>query len=139
MISVETKDIRIAFATDDGTSTSAHFGRAQYYEVVTISNGVVACRKQREKPSHHAFGHHAENQRGDRDTCSDHERPGKHKAMVVPIADCQIIVSRGMGSRAYDHFAAACIKPVVTNQRLISDALSQIIQGTVDGHPERLH
>lgn len=136
--SIDTKNIRIAFVTDDGASISPHFGRARYYKVVTISNGTVVSQEQREKMGHHSF-----NQPGDEHSghgaMPDHGDRGKHEAMVKPISDCRILVARGMGAGAHDHLSAAGITPVITNCRTIAEALEQIAHGSLDNHPERLH
>ena len=35
---MDTTNIKVAFVTDDGTTISQHFGRARYYEVLTVAN-----------------------------------------------------------------------------------------------------
>ena len=46
---MENKTLSIAIATDDGITISQHFGRAMYYEVLSIENGKVVKRERREK------------------------------------------------------------------------------------------
>ena len=42
-------NIKIAAITDDGQTISQHFGRAAYYAVLTIEDGKIIAREQREK------------------------------------------------------------------------------------------
>ena len=39
--------MKIAVVTDDGTTICQHFGRAQYYSIITIENGKVKGKEQR--------------------------------------------------------------------------------------------
>ena len=137
---MDTRNIRIAFVTDDGTTISAHFGRAKYYEVIQVQEGVVIHRERREKAGHHTFGQaeqhhdHGSGQHGFDDTSRD-----KHATMVSPIRDCQMMVTRGMGSGAYQHITEAQIIPMVTSVGTIEEAVNEIIRGTMTNHTERLH
>ena len=53
---METANATIAFVTDDGSTISSHFGRALYYEIITLQNGRVSDRKHVSKAGHHSFG-----------------------------------------------------------------------------------
>ncbi len=44
--------MKIAFATDDGKTISAHFGKASHYLVVSIENGQPVQNELRDKPAH---------------------------------------------------------------------------------------
>lgn len=137
---MDTRNIRIAFVTDDGTTISAHFGRARYYEVVRVENGVVTDRERREKAGHHTFAQneqphdHGTGQHGFDDASRD-----KHATMVTPIKDCQMMVARGMGAGAFQHITEAQIVPVLTAHATIDEAVKEIISGTITNHTERLH
>ena len=136
---MDTRNIKIAFVTDDGTTISPHFGRARYYEVVQIQEGVVIHRERREKAGHHTFGqaeeHHGHNGQHGFDGASR----DKHATMVSPITDCQMMVARGMGAGAFHHITEAQILPVLTSNRTVDEALKEIIAGTITNHIERLH
>ena len=137
---MDTRKMTIAFVTDDGTTISAHFGRARYYEVVRVENGTVAHWERREKAGHHTFaeqehGHdHGSGQHG-----FDQESRDKHTSMISPITDCQMVVTRGMGAGAYHHITEAGMQAVVTSNRTIDEALKEIISETIINHIERLH
>ena len=47
--------MKIAVATDDGTTVSQHFGRALSYTVITVKDGQIANKETRDKTGHHTF------------------------------------------------------------------------------------
>lgn len=137
---MDTKNLKVAFVTDDGTTISQHFGRAQYYEVVTIENGIITHRERRDKAGHHTFqgqGEHGEHH-GPNHGFDEHSQ-GKHRMMTANIIDCRMVVARGMGNGAYQHMLNANIKPIITNNKTIDDAVQEIIKGTIVNHEEKLH
>ena len=44
---------KIAIATEDGVHVSAHFGRAPYFQVLTIDSGQIVAREKRDKAQWH--------------------------------------------------------------------------------------
>jgi predicted Fe-Mo cluster-binding NifX family protein len=44
--------MKIAAVSDDGTTISAHFGRAPFYVVVTVEDGRIVARETRDKMGH---------------------------------------------------------------------------------------
>jgi predicted Fe-Mo cluster-binding NifX family protein len=126
----QSRNMKVAIVTDDGTTISSHFGRAQFYEVLTIANGVVQHQERREKRFH--GGPHGDHQ-------SAHDDRGHHDLMVEPIRDCQIVIARGMGSGAYEHLRGANLSPILTATRTIDEAVREIIDGTMVNHIERVH
>jgi predicted Fe-Mo cluster-binding NifX family protein len=47
--------MKIAAITDDGKTISLHFGRAPYYQVLTVENGQILERELRNKLGHTYF------------------------------------------------------------------------------------
>jgi predicted Fe-Mo cluster-binding NifX family protein len=130
-------DIRnssVAIVTDDGVTVSSHFGRARFYEVVSLSQGNVVRRERREKAGHHMFAH--EHQGEDH---GHHEHQQRHQAMVSPILDCQVVVARGMGQGAVDHLRDANILPMLTGLYTIDEVLGAIASGTLENDARRVH
>ncbi len=137
--------MKIALVTDDGKTVSQHFGRAAYYEVLTVENGSVTGRERRDKPAH---GHHHQHPH-EQGAVHLHESGGSavagieagntHGAMLAPITDCQVLISRGMGYGAYDSLRAAGIQPIITDVRDIDEAIAHHLRGELADHPERLH
>jgi len=130
--------MKIAAVTEDGITISQHFGRAPYYVVLTVEDGQVVGREQREKVAHGrgADGHvHVEGQAHGFDAASQNT----HGRMAAPIADCQVLLARGMGMGAYESLQQAGIRPVITTIAIIEEAALQAANGTIIDHQERLH
>ena len=132
---MESKNFKIAFATDDGTTISAHFGRANFYEVVDVQNGKVVGRGKREKSSHHHQHNHHVHTNGE-DHQSHEER---HLQMTQSIQDCDYVVARGMGYGMYNHLNALGKTAIITTISDIDSAAIEIIDGSIQNHVEKLH
>jgi predicted Fe-Mo cluster-binding NifX family protein len=137
---MDTKNIKVAFVTDDGATISPHFGRAHYYEVLTVVNGEVTKRERRDKAGHHTFAgqEQAHEHHGPGHGFDEHSQ-GKHQTMTANVLDCQVLVARGMGFGAYQHITDSKITPIITHTPKIDDAVQEIINGTIVNHEERLH
>lgn len=147
--------MKIAFATNDERTITQHFGRAEYYLVATIEDGKVTERERRDKPSHgrhdgHGHHHDHEHDHGDNivqlGDIKPHQGHGKgqrlghgHSNMVSPVADCDMVVARGMGLGAFNALKSANLDAVLTDIVLIEDALQACLDGNLDHHPEKLH
>jgi predicted Fe-Mo cluster-binding NifX family protein len=132
--------MKIAAITDDGKTISQHFGRAQYYLVVTVENGQIVGREMREKLGHAHFGgepHAADipGQPHGMDPAS-HDR---HIQMAQAILDCKALLCRGMGMGAYESMKVAGIQPLVTDIQEIEAAIKAYINGQLVDHSEQLH
>lgn len=139
---------KIAFVTDDGNTISAHFGRAQFYEVITLENKQEVRRERLPKAGHHTFGaqeHHAhghgeEGRRSGEHHAGDQQGHNhKHETMTAVIADCAVLVARGMGMGAHQHLTAAGITPILTDEQTIDAALEQFKKGALTDNRRRLH
>jgi predicted Fe-Mo cluster-binding NifX family protein len=126
--------LKIALVTDDHQTISAHFGRAQFYEIFTIEAGKVIQREaiSRTFPQLLTVGaEHAPE--------GEHHHQHDHNAMLTPIADCQALLTRGMGTGAHLSLQEHDIQPIITDIREIQAAVDAYIAGTLVDHPERLH
>ena len=129
--------MKIAVITDDSQTISAHFGRAQYYEVFTIADGQIVHRETRPKASHSQFagqGHHEHGQHG-----TDPASEQRHNAMIEPITDCHVLLARGMGMGAFNKLNRSSIHPVLTDIADMEQAVQDYLAGTLVDHPEQLH
>jgi predicted Fe-Mo cluster-binding NifX family protein len=126
--------MKIVFVTDDHQTISAHFGRAQYYEIFTISAGQVTARETlaRSFPQLVPVA-------GDHTADGAHQHQHDHSAMLTPIADCQVLITRGMGNGAHLSLKAHGIQPIITDISEIQVALDAYLAGTLVDHPEKLH
>jgi predicted Fe-Mo cluster-binding NifX family protein len=132
--------MKIADITDDGITISQHFGRAPYYLVVTVEEGMIVERQLREKLGHAQFANepHPEEQPG-QPHGMDPVSHNKHLRMAGAIADCEALLCRGMGMGAYESMKQANIRPVVTDISVIDEAVMAYVDGTIVDLVERLH
>jgi len=135
--------MKIAAVSDDGVTISQHFGRAPFYVVITVEEGRVTGREVREKMGHAHFagephyGHeHGADPRGHG---FDPAAQSRHARMVGAIADCDVLLARGMGAGAYESLRQAGIRPVLTDIARIDDAVQAYLEGKLEDHPEWLH
>jgi len=124
--------MKIALVTDDEQTISQHFGRAAYYAILTVESGQVVGRQIVEKSAHHHHNQHDPQHEGGH---HNHD----HRSMIDPIADCQVLIARGMGMGAYNALQARGIQPIVTDIREIDAAAAAYIAGMLVDHPEKLH
>jgi predicted Fe-Mo cluster-binding NifX family protein len=115
--------MKIAAVTDNGTTISEHFGRARQYAVLTVEDGTVVAHELRDKQ---ACG-----------GATQHHDP--HTAAVSSIADCEIVLARGMGQAMYQRLQDANIRPVMTSIALIQTAVVAYLEGRLKEHPELVH
>jgi len=116
-------EMKIAFATEDGKTVSAHFGKAPYYVVVEVSEGKVLEQEMRAKAyhgNHQEYGHN-------------------HADMFTCIADCQVLVVGGMGTPAHESALAHGLKVVPTDPRDISAVIQAYLDGTLQENPRLIH
>jgi predicted Fe-Mo cluster-binding NifX family protein len=132
--------MKIASITEDGKTISQHFGRAPYYLVVTVENGEIIDCELRDKLGHTQFSNqpHALEQPG-KPHGMDAVSHGKHLRMAEAIADCDVLLCRGMGMGAYESMKSCNINPVITDIVSITEAVLAYLDGKAINHVERLH
>ena len=130
--------MKIAAVSEDGETISQHFGRAPYYVVVTVENGKIVSRETRDKMGHTQFAGepHGADRRGHG---FDPAAQNRHIRMAAVIADCQVLLARGMGAGAYESMKEAGISPMVTDIADIDEAVQAHIKGRLMDHTEKLH
>lgn len=133
-------NMKIATITDNGKTISQHFGRAPYYMVFTIEEGVVTNREMRDKMGHSQFHseEHGEESHG-AGHGMDSQSHNKHVNMANAIADCKALLCGGMGMGAYESMRRLNIQPIVTDLRDIEEAVQAFIDGKLVDHTELLH
>jgi predicted Fe-Mo cluster-binding NifX family protein len=134
--------IRIAAVSEDGVTISQHFGRAPIYVVVSVEGGRLLSRETRDKLGHAQFaaeageGPHEADPRGHG---FDAVAQDRHTRMVAAIADCQVLLARGMGAGAFASMQHAGIEPIVTDIEDIGAAVEAYLAGTLRNQVEKLH
>jgi len=133
--------LRIAAVTEDGQTISQHFGRAPFYEVVTVEDGKIVGRERREKLGHaHFAGEHPSPEAAGSDGHGlDPQAQSRHARMAAAIADCQVLLARGMGTGAHRSLAQVGIRPILTDIAGIDEAVEAVISGEIVDHVESLH
>ena len=132
--------MKIAAITDDGKTISQHFGRAAYYLVATVEEGVIVERQLRDKLGHVHFQNEPH----------EAEAPGqphgfgpashdRHVRMAEAISDCEALLCRGMGAGAYYSMQQRGIRSLVTDIEAIEEAFAAYIEGRIVDHTEKLH
>jgi predicted Fe-Mo cluster-binding NifX family protein len=133
--------MKIAVITDDEQKISQHFGRAPYYLVVTIEDGQIVQRERRDKLGHAHFANEPDNhdhQPGERHGF-DPAAQDRHARMAASIADCEVLLCRGMGAGAYESMKQAGIRPIVTDIASIDEAVQAYLDGQIVDRVDRLH
>lgn len=133
------KNTKIAAITDDGTSISQHFGRAQYYLVSTIEDGKIVKRELRHKLGHTQFANEVHIETPGQPHGMDAASHDKHLRMAQSITDCEALLCRGMGMGAYESMKSVGIQPVVTDIATIDEAVMAYIEGNIVDYVELLH
>lgn len=134
------KTMKIAFVSDDGSTISHHFGRAQYYVVLTIEDGKIVQREQRPKAAHHhTAGQHEEPHGHSERHGFDQNAQIKHSSMIDAVRDCSAIIAGGMGAGAYSSIQSAGLEAIVADAASIDEAATAYIAGTLVNHLEYLH
>jgi predicted Fe-Mo cluster-binding NifX family protein len=131
--------MKIAAVSEDGITISQHFGRAPFYVIVTVENNEIISREQRAKMGHAQFG--GETHAGGEDPRGhgfDPAAQSRHASMAAAIADCQILLARGMGAGAYESMRQAGIQPIVTDIASIDEAVRAYLDGKLVDHTEKL-
>lgn len=135
--------MKIAAVSEDGVTISQHFGRAPFYVVVTVQDGKIVAHETRDKLGHAHFAGdpHSEEAHGadPRGHGFDPAAQNRHARMAAAIADCEVLLARGMGAGAYYSMEQAGIRPIVTDIAVIDEAVQAFISGQIVDHTERLH
>ena len=134
--------MKIAAVSDGGASISQHFGRAPFYVVVTVVDSRVVGRETRDKLGHAQFSGEADDAARAADPRGHGFDPAardRHARMAVAIADCDVLLARGMGAGAHDGLRSAGIRPLVTDVADINAAVEAYLAGDLHDHVEKLH
>jgi len=130
---MDIRNAKIAIVTDEGTTVSSHFGRAQFYEVLTFKNGAVVQRERREKFSPHSMSEGEGQEQG------HHDHGHKHETMLAPIRDCQVVIARGMGDGAYVHLTSEGFTTFLTELHSIDEVANAVTSGNLQHDDRRVH
>jgi len=132
--------MKIAVVTDDEITICQHFGRASWYIVYTVENGKITGKEKRPKMGHSHFaasdGAHSEHS-GPHGFDAASQK--KHASMAEPIADCEVLITGGMGRGAYESLKSYKIEPVITDIQNLDEAVKLQVAGKLPNLVEKLH
>jgi len=119
--------MKIAIASDDGMSIASHFGRTRGFVIYEVSNGQKDGHAYRSND----FTGHA---RGLADEQHNHDH---HGPILAALADCQVVIARGMGMRIYEDLQQANKQVFITDQVNVDQAIDAYLTGNLSDYPER--
>lgn len=109
--------MRIAIASDDGERIAAHAGRCRSILVFAVEGDEVRCIEDRPNTyTAHARGECDGTQHGGQE--SHHG----HGGLTAALADCQALITRGMGPRLIADLSARGIEAVVSTVERADEA-----------------
>jgi predicted Fe-Mo cluster-binding NifX family protein len=118
--------MKIAIASDDERTIASHFGRTRGFIIVETDGKTIG--KQEYRPN--TFTGHARGMEG-----ADHSLD-RHAPILSALADCQVVISHGMGMRIYQDLSQANIKVFITEETDAQHASQLFIQGKLIDRPE---
>jgi predicted Fe-Mo cluster-binding NifX family protein len=139
-LEIEERTVKIAVISDDGTTISQHFGRAEMYVVLTVENGQVLAEERRPKLGHRAFvgqPHEELDAQGRHGFGAGAQ--SRHEQMATAISDCQALIAGGMGLGARESLQQLGIEVVITDIENAREAALRHSKGDLPNLVERLH
>ncbi|MCG3137859.1 MAG: hypothetical protein HJJLKODD_01714 [Phycisphaerae bacterium] len=128
--------MRIAVASDDGRRIAAHTGRCAGFVIYDVQGNAP----QRVEYRQNRYTAHAQ---GECDGAHDHggDAHHSHGPLVAALADCRVLITRGLGPRLVADLAVHNIEAYVCNVTDADEAAGQYtagqllrVQGTGCGH-----
>ena len=92
--------------------------------ILTIDDGVEVGREQRDMSGMPLCGQ------------GDGEKP---KFVSERLADCDVVIGGGMGTSMVDRIEATNTEVVLTDIKMVDEALSAYLAGTIDHKPQLAH
>ncbi len=115
--------MRVAVASQDGVSISAHFGRCACFIIFDVEDGKALLRESRQNA-------HSVDAEGNCHTPGHCDQPHGHDGIVQALHDCQAALCYGIGWRAADELRQNGIQPVIVDRkRSPEEAVSLYVQG----------
>ncbi|MBN1376401.1 MAG: NifB/NifX family molybdenum-iron cluster-binding protein [Dehalococcoidia bacterium] len=132
--------MQIPVVIDDETTICQHFGRAQYYVIVSVENGKGTGKERCGKIEHRHF---AIQESSHRKASGPHGYNAgsqqEQASMAETIKDWQVLIGGGMGKRAYESMQSYNIEPVVPDVVSVEEAVKFYAEGKLPNLMYRLH
>jgi predicted Fe-Mo cluster-binding NifX family protein len=117
--------MRIAVASDDGVQVAAHTGRCAGFVIFDVS-GQDATRGEFRR---NTFTAHAQGQCSGGDHAHAAHAHHSHGPLLDALADCRVLVTRGLGPRLITDLANRGIEAYVCQATHADDAAGQYARG----------
>jgi predicted Fe-Mo cluster-binding NifX family protein len=129
--------MKIAVATEDGKTISAHFGRSPFFAVYEIEEGRTTKKEMRPNTftGHFRGGPYHEN--GGRG--NGHGDQESHGTVAEALRDCKAVISQGMGRKAWEELRAQGIEMIVTDETEVEVALRMYLADELEDRTDKLH
>ncbi len=123
--------MKIAVVSDNGTMIAGHFGRARGFIVYTVDNSAITGKDWLSNTfTAHAQGH-VHGVQGEH----QHGMHG-HGPILRALSDCEVVISRGMGRRAYDDLTQSGCRVVITVEEDAQNAVELFLAGQLVDQPQ---
>ena len=106
--------MKVAVTCDDEQTVACHLGRAPLFLIYDIENGKPVLKEQRlrQDAGHHEHCGESPHQAGHHRGEGHHD----HAGILSVVADCNMVVSRGMGRRLATDLEARGIQPALLDR-----------------------
>ena len=131
--------LRIAVATEDGKYIAQHFGRSPFFAIYEVTDGSIINHSLRKNTfTGHFTRNHAE-QAGKEHHHHGSGESDSHQSVVNGLGDCSVVISRGMGRKAWEDLRAKGLEMIVTDQQEVGRAVELYLAGSLEDRTEKLH
>ncbi len=120
--------MKIAVASDDGVTISAHFGRTRGFVIAEIEGDKIVNKEYREN----TFTGHARGL-----NVTGHDFNDRHGPILEALKDCKVVISHGMGRRIYEDLRAAGISAFIVQETDVDQALNLYLQNSLVDRPDK--
>ena len=127
--------MKIAVATEDGKVISSHFGRSPYFAIYEIDDNKITHKEMRKN----TFTGHFRNEHPQERHHDEDEHHHKHQHVAEGLKDCNVVISHGMGRRAWEDLRAKGIEMIVTDETDVEKAVKMCLAGNLEDKTEMLH
>lgn len=116
--------MRIAIPSDDGVNMAAHTGRTLGFVIYEIADHkAVRLEYRRNSFTAHAKGEYADGNH------SEGQSHHSHGELLDALADCQVMIARGMGPRLVNDLARRNIQVVFSDNDLVEELAALYASG----------
>lgn len=119
--------MKIAIASNDQKTISAHFGRTAGFIIYNVENDTIKGTEYRKND----FTFHA---KGMIDAPHNIDR---HAPILNALNDCEVVISNGMGRRIYEDLKSANIEAYIVQETEAEEAINLYINNELKDNPDK--